>query len=88
MSVKAFEMPDLPAWPRCLERLFREIENVERAESGMEPLPYTADDCHGDEGRLRETIPAYYRREAWQTNQERVFLDKWERDLRERVGGA
>jgi hypothetical protein len=41
-----------------LESYFRALENVEREEAGLLPLPYTDEDRKDDEQFLRETLPS------------------------------
>jgi hypothetical protein len=65
--------------PRYLEAYFRALENLQREEAGLPPLPYTEDDRHDDEEFLRETLPAYRANRGWRTQEARHVLDEWEK---------
>jgi CHASE3 domain sensor protein len=65
--------------PRYLEAYFRALENLERKEAGLPPLPYTEEDRKDDEGFLRETLPAYRADPGWQTEQAQRILNEWEK---------
>lgn len=76
-----------PGTPRYLDRYFKELENLKRAEAGLGPLPYTKEDRTDDEDTLLNTIPAYRAGPGWQTGEAREFLDTWERGLAEKLYG-
>jgi CHASE3 domain sensor protein len=65
--------------PRYLEAYFRALENLEREEAGLPPLPYTEDDRREDEEFLRETLPTYRASPGWQTQEAQSVLDEWEK---------
>ena len=71
--------------PHNLDRYFRALENLDREEAGLPPLPYTEDDRRGDEGFLLETLPFYRANPGWQTEEAGHVLDEWERNTRERL---
>jgi hypothetical protein len=68
-----------------LESYFRALENLERKEAGLPPLPYTEEDRKSDEEFLRETLPFYRASPGWQTEEAKRVLDEWERDTHERL---
>jgi hypothetical protein len=68
-----------------LERYFRAVENWRREQAGLEPLPYTEEDRKEDEEFLTETLPHYRHNFGWQTEEAQQLLDRWERDIRERL---
>jgi hypothetical protein len=65
--------------PRYLDAYFRALENLEREEAGLPPLPYTEEDRKDDEEFLRETLPAYRANPGWQTQEAQSVLDEWEK---------
>jgi hypothetical protein len=71
--------------PRYLERYLKALENIQRAEAGEPPLPYTEEDREDDRRCLDETIPAYRAAPGWQSQEARMLLDRWERDIRARL---
>ncbi len=73
--------------PRYLDAYFKELENLERKEAGLEPLPYTEEDREWDEAFLRETLPAYRTGPGWQTEEAQHVLDTWERGVTEKLYG-
>ena len=73
---------------RSWERYFHTHENTRRRLRGLEPLPdlpYTQEDHEEDLDTLETTIPAYRNSGGWETEESRAFLDRWERDIRERL---
>ncbi len=66
--------------PRHLERLFKALENLRRAEAGLEPLPYTEGDYADDLDMLENMIPAMRKEPGWQTEEAQETLDRWETD--------
>ena len=70
---------------RSLEAYFRALENLEREEAGLPPLPYTAEDRRDDEEFLRETLPLLRASLGWQGEEAQHALDIWERDTIERL---
>jgi hypothetical protein len=76
---------DMSDSPRHLEAYFRALENLEREEAGLPPLPYTEEDRQDDEEFLRETLPFYRGSLGWQTEEAQHVLDIWERDTIERL---
>lgn len=71
--------------PRDLDRYSRALENIDRLEAGLPPLPYTEEDRRDDERFLQETLPAYRTNPGWQTEEAQGVLDEWERSTRERL---
>jgi hypothetical protein len=65
--------------PRYLEAYFRALQNLEREEAGLPPLPYTEVDRRDDEEFLAHTLPAYRASPGWQTAEAQNVLDEWER---------
>ena len=65
--------------PHYLEAYFRTLENLERKEVGLPPLPYTAENRQDDEGFLRETLPAYRASPGWQTEEAQRILNEWKK---------
>lgn len=81
---------DNPRRARLFERYFRAHENARRELQGLEPLPdlpYTQEDYENDLDTLETTIPAYRNSLGWKTEEARVFLNWWERHIRERLYG-
>jgi hypothetical protein len=74
--------------PRYLQRYFKDLANVRRAEAGLEPLPYTEEDREDDRRCLLEVIPAYRASRGWQTEKARSFLDRWEQHVREKLAAT
>jgi hypothetical protein len=68
-----------------LEGYFRALENLDREEAGLPPLPYTEEDRRDDEEFLLETLPSYRASLGWQGEEARHILDEWERDAIERL---
>jgi hypothetical protein len=68
-----------------LEGYFRALENLEREEAGLPPLPYSEEDRRGDEVFLRETLPLLRMSLGWQTEEAQHVLDIWEQDTIERL---
>ena len=68
-----------------LECYFRALENVQREEAGLPPLPYTEEDRREDEEFLRETLPSYRANPGWQTEEARYVLDEWEKHTLEQL---
>jgi hypothetical protein len=73
------------AGPRGLDSYFRALENLDREEAGLPPLPYTVEDCRDDERFLQETLPAYRTNRGWQTEEAQGVLDECERSTRARL---
>jgi hypothetical protein len=71
--------------PRYREAYFRALENFEREEAGLEPLPYNDIDRESDEHFLAETHPVYRSLPGWQREECREILDRWEQHTRERL---
>lgn len=74
--------------PRSMERYFHALDNARRQEYGLEPLPdleYTEEDYEDGLITLNEHIPTMRSSPGWQTEEGRVFLNKWERDTKERI---
>jgi hypothetical protein len=72
--------------PNYLDRFFKELENIERADVGLPPLPYTEEDREDDRRCLREVIPAYRAASpGWQSGEGKAFLDTWEEHIREKL---
>jgi hypothetical protein len=68
-----------------LEGYFRALENLEREESGLPPLPYNEVDRREDEEFLRETLPCLRASPGWQTEEARCVLDEWEKHTLENL---
>jgi len=71
--------------PRYLEAYFRALENLQREEAGLPPLPYTEEDRQDDEEFLLETLPSYRVSLGWQGEEAQQALDIWERDTIEKL---
>ena len=74
--------------PRRVERYLHIFENAKRRARGIEPLPdleYTKEDYEDDLRTLHEHIPAMRSNAGYQKAEGRAFLDKWERNLREKI---
>jgi hypothetical protein len=69
--------------PGYMEAYFRALENLERKEAGLPPLPYTEEDRRDDEEFLAHTLPTYRASPGWQTEEAQRVLDEWERNTRE-----
>ena len=65
--------------PRYLEAYLRALENLERQEAGLPPLPYTEEDHKDDEEFLRDTLPFYRASPGWQTQEAQRILNEWEK---------
>lgn len=65
--------------PRYLEAYFRALENLQRKEAGLLPLPYTEEDRQDDVEFLRETLAAYRVSLEWQTQEAQRILNEWEK---------
>ena len=79
-ALEAWPKPGAHENPRDLERYFHALQNAEREEKGLEPLPglpYTEEDYHDD---LR-AIAAYRANLGGQTEEAQDVLDEWERDV-------
>jgi hypothetical protein len=71
--------------PRYLDAYFRALDEHERKEAGLPPLPYTEEDRRDDEEFLRETLPVYRASPGWRAKEAQSVLDEWERNTRERL---
>jgi hypothetical protein len=71
--------------PHCLEAYFRALENLERKEAGLPPLPYSEVDRRSDEEFLAHTLPTYRASLGWQTEEAQRVLDEWEKDTLEKL---
>ena len=71
--------------PRYVDAYFRALDEHERKEVGLPPLPYTEEDRKDDEAFLRETLPVFRASLGWQTEEAQHALDIWERDTIERL---
>jgi hypothetical protein len=71
--------------PRSLEAYFRVLQNFERKEADLPPLPYTEMDRREDEEFLRETLPLLRASLGWRGEEAQSVLDEWERDTIERL---
>jgi hypothetical protein len=71
--------------PPYLDAYFRALDEHERKEAGLPPLPYTEEDRKDDEAFLRETLPVFRASLGWQTEEAQHALDIWERDTIERL---
>ena len=74
--------------PRRVERYMHILENAHRRARGLEPLPdlpYLKEDYEDDLRTLHEHIPAMRNSAGWQKEEARMFLDQWERNLREKL---
>jgi len=65
--------------PRSLEAYFRALENPQREEADLPPLPYAEADRREDVEFLRETLPAYRASPGWQTVEAQRTLNEWEK---------
>jgi hypothetical protein len=77
-----------PKRSRAMERLLHLHENARREIHGLEPLPglpYTKEDREDDKETLEETIPAYRMSPGYQSGEGKAYLDRWERETRERL---
>jgi len=72
--------------PHYLEAYFRVLENLERKEAGLPPLPYTEEDRHDDETFLAHTLPTYRACSGWQSEEAQRILDEWEKHTLEKLG--
>jgi hypothetical protein len=71
--------PGLRSRPYELKSYFRALENLEREEAGLPPLPYTEEDRQDDEEFLRETLPFYRANPGWQSEEAQRILNEWEK---------
>ena len=71
--------------PDYLQRYFKELANLRRAEAGLEPLPYTPEDLEDDRVCLEEVIPVYRANPGWQSEEAQRFCDQWEQHIRENL---
>jgi hypothetical protein len=71
--------------PGYTEAYFRALENLERKEAGLPPLPYTEEDRKDDEEFLAHTLPTYRASLGWQTEEAQSVLDEWEKDTLEKL---
>jgi hypothetical protein len=55
------------------------LENLQREEAGLPPLPYSKADRREDEEFLRETLPFYRACPGWQTEEAQRILNEWEK---------
>jgi hypothetical protein len=65
--------------PHYLDAYFLALENLQRKEAGLPPLPYTEEDREDDEEFLRETLPAYRANPGWQSEEAQRILNEWEK---------
>jgi hypothetical protein len=68
-----------------LESYFRALENLQREEAGLPPLPYSEEDRQDDEEFLLETLPLLRASLGWRREEAQHVLDEWERDTIERL---
>ncbi len=71
--------------PYYLQRYFKELANLRRAEAGLDPLPYTPVDLEDDRRCLSEVIPVYRADPGWQTPEAQEMLDGWEQHIRDNL---
>jgi|SRR5215216_637523 len=74
-----------PRLSRELESYFRALENEQRVKDGLEPLPYSEEDCLEDEAFLSEVLPVFRADAGWQSQEAQEWLDEWERDTLKRL---
>jgi hypothetical protein len=66
----------------------REVENCQRAQEGLLPIPYTEEELRWerflDEEFLQDGLPRMRASPGWQSIEAQAQLDEWEHEIREK----